>query len=461
MSIQQLQYQPAPSAAVSLAGPDSLIDQYVDVPQVPKWAGHVVHAIVALLVVLGIWSVIAKLDVVVKGEGRLIAPNEQISMQVYETSVVKSIDVQIGQPVKIGERLATLDPTFTTADRDDLENQVAALTAAKRRIKAEIDGQAYDPPDPNPSEIAQMRIYHERQAERDSHVTSLEKKIAELRPQLEFAQADAPLLQHQIELGHQMVILNQMLVDKRLGLQRELIDSMTKELVAQSKLNENKQNQSKLAEQITAAESDRDAYLNEWSRKRAEDYDKTTNDLDTAASKLAKAKRRSDLIAMTAPVDGSVLDILKRNVGSVLRESETLMILVPTDNALTLDAAIDGKDVAYLQVGQSVRVKFEALPYQEFGSAQGTLTSLTTDTTANNPVSDEAEGGGGRQGAQGRRFYRARIAVDPEQVRNLPDGFQYRPGMKATADIKVGTRSVAAYLLHPLTRAFHEGLHER
>jgi hemolysin D len=65
---------------------------------------------------------------------------------------------------------------------------------------------------------------------------------------------------------------------------------------------------------------------------------------------------------MMAPVDGSVLDIPKRNIGSVLREGETLLTLVPADTAMPLDVAIESKDVAYLSLGQEVVVKFEALP---------------------------------------------------------------------------------------------------
>ena len=146
----------------------------------------------------------------------------------------------------------------------------------------------------------------------------------------------------------------------------------------------------------------------------------------------------------------------------MLREGETLLTLVPTDKAMPLDLAVESKDVAYLHVGQSVRIKFESLPYQEYGSAYGTLIALTSDTTSDNAVSQDKSSDDSRaRAANERRFYRAQVRIDRTDLRNLPDGFQFRPGMKASADIKVGLRTVAAYLLHPLTRAFDEGLHER
>ena len=122
-------------------------------------------------------------------------------------------------------------------------------------------------------------------------MTSLEKKIAELTPQLEFTQSNEALQKEQRELARQMVVMNAQLAAKGLSLQRQVIEAKAKELDALSKLNENKQDQTRLAEQITAAASDRDAYINEWSRKLAEEHEKTANDLDTAAVKLAKAAR--------------------------------------------------------------------------------------------------------------------------------------------------------------------------
>src|SRR5262249_49813810 len=159
--------------------------------------------------------------------------------------------------------------------------------------------------------------------------------------------------------ARQLVSMNQELADKGLVSKRALLEAKTRELDVLSKVTENKRDKGRLSEAILIARSDRNAFVNEWSRKLAEEFEKTSNERETAAAKLTKAKRRSDLITMTAPVDGSVLDIPKRNVGSVLREGETLMTLVPADAAMPLDVAIDSKDVAFLRVGQKVTVKFE------------------------------------------------------------------------------------------------------
>ena len=167
---------------------------------------------------------------------------------------------------------------------------------------------------------------------------------------------------------------------------------------------------------------------------------------------------------MVAPMDASVLDIPKRNVGSVLREGEMLMTLVPADASLPFDAALETKDVAYLHVGQQVRIKFEALPYQQYGSADGTLRLLTLDTTTDTPLSEEDnsnDASDNRKNANAKRYYRAEISIDRPNFRNLPPGFEFRPGMKGSAELKVGLRTVAEYVLHPILRVFDEGLREK
>ncbi len=462
MSDDRRLFRPNQGAQPDSVTPTQPIDRFIDVPQVPRWAGYVVYLLVALIGAFAIWATVGKFDVVVKGQGRLMAPDEQITMQVFETSVVKRIDVRIGEHVPKGTRLATLDPTFTTADREDYGHQVEVLTATRRRLEAEIDGRPYDPPNPNPSEMAELRIYRERQAERESRFSSLVGKITSLEPQLEFAKNNEPLLQQQLELSRQLVSMNQELADKGLGYKKQLLEAKGKEVDALSKIIEDQRDQLKLAEEITTAKSDRDAYINEWARKLAEEYQTNSKDLDTAVSKLAKANRRSELVAMTAPVDASVLDIPKRNIGSVLREGETLMTLIPADKSMQLDVAIESKDIAYLHVGQPATIKFEALPYQEHGAAYGKLIALTPDTTTDNASSDDSRQNSNNANRQnGKRYYRALISIERQKFRMLPEGFQLRPGMRASADINVGKRSLAAYLLHPLMRAFDESFREK
>ena len=89
-----------------------------------------------------------------------------------------------------------------------------------------------------------------------------------------------------------------------------------------------------------------------------------------------------DLTELTAPVDGMVQEVADRSIGSVLREAETLVTLVPDDADLYVEAIVPSRDVSYLKLGDTVRVKLEAYPFQRFGTASGVLTVISPDSIA-------------------------------------------------------------------------------
>ena len=259
MSDLPVSSRPDDGPPLSLVSSARGIEFFASIPQIPHLVAWVVYALLAMVAALCAWATVAKIDVIVVGQGRLIAPRQQLSLQVYETSVVKSLDVSIGQFVKKGQRLALLDPTFTNADRADYENQVASLKAALERCEAEISGKPYNPVSLGRIEEGQLRIYSDRKAEREAHVKSLVKKVNELKAQLDFARTAEPLLAGQVSLARETVDMFQKLVDKQLGEKHRLLEAKIKELEASSKLAENQHDQQKFQEQISGAIADRDS----------------------------------------------------------------------------------------------------------------------------------------------------------------------------------------------------------
>ena len=219
-----------------------------------------------------------------------------------------------------------------------------------------------------------------------------------------------------------------------------------------------------MKEQIAEAAADRDGFVQEWQRKLSEEMAQTRSDRDAAAARLSKAQLRHELAVMTAPEDATVLEVAPRPPGSVLKEAETLMRLVPTSAPLVAEVQIDTRDVARLHLGDRATIKLEALPWQQFGLAYGELTALTPDTLSDDNTRETGEEGSSpelrTQEKQSPIHYRARFELRETRFRNLPDGFVLRPGMRVVADIKVGRRAILDYVLNPITRVINESLRE-
>ena len=57
-------------------------------------------------------------------------------------------------------------------------------------------------------------------------------------------------------------------------------------------------------------------------------------------------------------------------------------------------------------------------------------------------------------------YYKARCSIDAAHFTGVPSNFQLIPGMTLNADINVGTRSVAMYLMDGVLRGFSEAMRE-
>ncbi len=455
----------APPGAAATPAPRAVIDyDFQSVLAAPPKQRLVLWLMAGLIAVAALGLMIAQVDMIVAANGKIVTTDTQIVIQPLETSVVRSVAVRMGDKVAAGDVLATLDPTFTDADAAELSAKLRNLDAAYARLDAELAGRIYAPAGQSAEEMTQRDIFRKRQEEYAAKVNQSERKAQQYRADLAAHKLEEKGLTQQIKLVAEQEQMYKTLVAQSLASKLKLLDTSQRFVEIKSRLETNLGEQQKLTEQIGGAVAEGAAFTHEWQRKLSEEMAQTRSERDGAAARLSKARLRADLSVMRAPRDATVLEVADRPAGSVMREAETLMRLVPADAPLIAEVQVDTRDVARLHVGDAVTLKFEALPWQQFGLALGTLTRLTPDVLADeNPRETAANMNTPELKAQARQstiHYRARIEVTRTQFRNLPEGFALRPGMQLVADIKVGRRSVLEYILNPITRVIDESLRE-
>ena len=164
-----------------------------------------------------------------------------------------------------------------------------------------------------------------------------------------------------------------------------------------------------------------------------------------AQQDYAKAVLHNQLVVLTAPRDAIVLSVAKISVGSVVTSAEPLIQLVPIDAPLSVEADISGIDSGYVSPGDVVRIKFDTLPFLQYGTASGVVRTISADSFS--PEDTPQEGGSTLPNRPRTLYYRADISLDESMLHDTPPGFPPMPGMPLTADVKVGTRSVLAYFI--------------
>jgi HlyD family secretion protein len=245
------------------------------------------------------------------------------------------------------------------------------------------------------------------------------------------------------------------LYSSSLGSLLALLQSRAERLGLEEMLNQKTNQEQELIHRLAASRENKEKTINGWLREAEDKLSQIRKEIVTSQQQLIVAERKNKLIVLRAPADGVVLTVGQRSIGSVAKEAETLFTLVPRESDIEAEVEIESADIGRLRVGDPVRIKLEALPYQRYGTIDGKVRVIS----ANSFEPDKSEFRSNK-GELGPRFFRARIALGAWQLRDLPPDFRLIPGMTGTAEIIVGKRTIISYLLNPIVRTFDEGLRE-
>ena len=386
--------------------------------------------------------------------GKLISTRPNVVVQPLEASIIRDIHVKVGDFVKSGQPLATLDPTFSQADVDQLRTRVVAFDAAIKRLNAEVDRTEFIVTSSGNSEQQlQHRLFVERKAFYEASLRNYDAQIASARANLRTNKDEEKLLRQRLENLNSIETMRSALMAKEVGSRLNFLLSKDARLEVENNLSRVSGNAIDLQHRIEKAQADRQVFIDDFRRTAYQELVDTTAKRDSSAEDLRKAKLRRQLIVLSAPTDAVVLEIANRSVGSVAREAETLFSLVPRDVPLQAEIKVEGKDIGRVEVGQSVRLKFDAFPFQKYGTGSGTVRIISSDLFVPEKASDSNR-------PSGPAYYRVLVDVTDLHLRGAAEQFQMIPGMTLTAELKAGRRSVISYFLYPLLRGLDESIRE-
>ncbi|EKD38892.1 MAG: hypothetical protein ACD_75C00570G0001, partial [uncultured bacterium] len=162
--------------------PDAVEIEERPVPGKIRW---VLYVILGSLIATVVGAIVFKVDRIVVAQGELITIAPTIIVQPLSTAMVRSIHVQIGDTVEKDQILATLDPTFASADLSQLTRQSLTLGVQIRRIKAELKNGSFFPrPDEGEDGALQEQIFRQRKVIFAKNKQMTEDKAAALEAKL-------------------------------------------------------------------------------------------------------------------------------------------------------------------------------------------------------------------------------------------------------------------------------------
>lgn len=435
--------------------PDSVLLERAKPPLGARWT---LYALALFLVLLLVWSIFGRMDRIVMAEGKIVTVDTPVVLQSYSLSLIKDIKVAMGQKVARGDILVVLDPTFAQADMSQLSERISSLGAQARRLEAEIEGEPYTAesgPDETEADRRERKIqygiYASRQLEYSSRLKTYEESLKRLRAEIAATEGDLEHRRERLKIYSEFEGMRRKLYERGIEAKAALLEAQKdRHSVAGDVLRMESEIQ-QLNHEISSVEADRAAFLTSWNSEAAKELVNVRRELAQSREQYNKAVKMGELVDIRSPVDGVVLEVARRNVGSVADEAEALVTLVPLDAPLEVEVEIGPEDIGYVHPGQTARIKLATLPFQKHGKIDAEVLAVSEDSFLK-----QTQGGE-------RSFYRARLKLPPDplaELRNLPENFAIMPGMTVTGEINIGDRRIIEYFLYPILAGFDQSLHE-
>lgn len=413
----------------------------------------------ALLITAIVFTVFVSLDrVVTSQEGWVIPSAGAIYLSPFDQGIVKELHVKVGDIVKKGQALATLDPTFTQADLDQLREHLNSDVAQIAREKAELAHRNYtfDPQDRY--QAIQGDLYKQRQGQFRSTVENYEGQIKSVEAQLAQASSDVEKYTTRFKIASDVNNIYKPLVDKGYASNLQLLQSTDAATEINRLLHDAISQVTQYTESASALKAQDAAFIKQWDATTSTQLVADENDLELTQDNLAKAQKMRDLTSLDAPEDGIVTQIGQVSKGSVQSgaagsssslQQPPLITMMPLNAPLDVELDINTQDVGFIRKGDPATLKVDAFPFIRFGTVQGSVKSISESS-----YTTDINGG------PEQPFFKVRVAVTGYQLRNVPKDYRLVPGMSLSGDILVGKRTLWSYITEGAMRTALESMRE-
>jgi HlyD family secretion protein/epimerase transport system membrane fusion protein len=438
----------------------------------PARVGH--GLIAAFVAIFGIWASAVPLSGGALAPGLISPDGNRKTIQHLEGGVIAELPVRDGDLVRAGQTLIVLQSVQQRASFEALLASERSLKARLARLEAEkANADQIDFPsellgtEPAPLEFfwegnqivgraaaghisplvaSQIQMFETRRASFRSKQRLLRQKINQLAAKIKgyVVQLASTSDERRFigeELGAKEILAAKGFMAKPevFRLKRADAELAATEGRFQADIAHAEEEISEAKLKIEAAAAERDEQIDA-------ELDKVRLDLAEASEKVKASEDVLSRTVITAPVDGTVVNLKFKTKGGVIERGEPIMEIVPLHDTLLIDARVTPVDVRLVHPGLNAQIRFSAYSSRTAPRIAGKVRSISADRLTD-PHNHQA-------------YYLARVEIDREELKRRAPKVELIPGMPADVMIVTEQRTMMSYLLEPfldaLARSFRE-----
>jgi membrane fusion protein, adhesin transport system len=403
-----------------------------------------IFILVALLAAGYYWSKETSLDLITRGQGRLVAEGQNKLVQSPEGGVISGIFVDVGDVVKNGQIIAMINSTAAEGSLDEIYSKKNSLEAKLARLDAELQGSnrkslqsKLKKFDGNVQE-SQLALFLANRSNLSTRLYSIEsekyqieKSLLTIEKELQGAQDLMALLEDEKTELLPLIEVGALGASEKFRLKRDESRLTAEIQVLEAKLAQTQAGNLKLDAEIQALRSS-------YERDIFDDRAKSINELAEINARIPLLEEKLKQTEIISPSDGVVNSLPVSEKNSVIGTGDLIAEIVPSTDTLIVEAYIDPKDIAKIEVGQASRISLTAYDAAKYGYITGELMKVSADAVFREE--------------QKSYMYAIEVALLDDLYGSDGETVPLNPGMIAQVDIIRGSQSVLEYFWQPIAK---------
>ncbi len=416
----------------------------------PSPIGRIITwTIMLFFITAAAWATFGDVDIVSVARGRIISSGHTKLIQPLEIGIVHTIHVTEGQTVKAGDTLVTLKSDAVIADRQRLDEELESAKQDILRLRTVNNWlqqtEARNQP-PEQLTALQKSLVLSQWAEYQSRINSLKNTKNKFI-------AERTSIAHQVKKMESILPIVTRRAEKMKGLSNDKYLSEEQYLEVEQQrievhydLKTNQQRMHELQSSIKEVETQIQQVEKEFESRTLMELQESEKRKQALQQERVKAVMRMEAHTLTAPVSGVVQQLAVHTIGGVVTPAQELMVIVPNENGLEVEAMIENKDIGFVTEGQNAEIKIDAFPFTKYGVIDAKINNISNDA-----IADEEKG----------LVYKMQVEMKKSDIQIKEKLVNLTPGMTVSVEVKTGKRRLIEYFLSPLLRYRQESVRER
>ncbi|CAH7455589.1 Secretion protein HlyD [Vibrio chagasii] len=145
-----------------------------------------------------------------------------------------------------------------------------------------------------------------------------------------------------------------------------------------------------------------------------------------------------------SPLEGTITSILTEK-GHSVKDGQVVLTIAPESTETFVELYASSRDIGFIRLGQNVKLRFDAYPYEKFGVQSGVVKSIAKSAVAPELIENRRlirkEDIGG--------LYQIQVQLTKPTITIYGKEEELISGMTVSADVEIDTRNIYEWILEP------------